>query len=352
MYQICGMQAVIFGMSRIVERPDERVTINPTGKLLVSNGNCIPAKPCCELLQNAALFFLCMPCGKQAYTKVLRAGLFKGSVLITNAYCFCMRAKWAKAQGRYSSFHYERTAMKPAYLLTALALSLLPAASVFADHDDRDDWEDKRRRHHHHHHEVFMDGGCKVERTWKRNGDYKEKRECKSARRPVRVVVSKPPVVVYPPWFEQQPPQVYEPPRSSRRQPVYRCDSATGAAILGGILGGVAGHQVGNGSGQTAATIGGAIAGVLIGGEIGKRMDADNQACIGQALEAAPAGGSLNWAASHNPNVRYVVVPGEAERRGDTWCRSYTATIISHGRHEQVRQMACRQPDGVWFRHS
>lgn len=240
--------------------------------------------------------------------------------------------------------------MKATYLLTALALAL-PATSAFADNDDWDDRGGKRKRHGHHH-EVSMEGGCKVERTWKRNGDYKEKRECKRARRPMHVVVSQPPVVVYPPWFEQQLPQVYEPPRPSRRQPVYRCDSATGAAILGGILGGVAGHQVDKGSGQTAATIGGAIAGVLIGGEIGKRMDADNQACIGQALEAAPAGGSLNWAAPHNPNVQYIVVPGEAERRGDTWCRPYTATIISHGRHEQVRQMACRQHDGIWFRHS
>jgi surface antigen len=240
--------------------------------------------------------------------------------------------------------------MKPAYLLTALAL-VLPAASAFADHDDREDRRDKRRPRQHHH-EVFMDGDCKIERTWKKNGDYKEKRECKRARQPVHVVVSQPPVVVYPPWFDQQPPQVYEPPRPSRRQPVYRCDSATGAAILGGILGGVTGHQIGKGSGQTAATIGGAIAGVLIGGEIGKRMDADSQACIGQALEAAPDGGSLNWVASHNPNVQYVVVPGKAERRGETWCRPYTATIISHGRHEQVRRVACRQPDGVWFRHS
>lgn len=55
--------------------------------------------------------------------------------------------------------------------------------AAWAGHDDDDD--DRGRRHRHDHHqrgeykEEFWDGRCKVEREWKRNGAYKEKRKCK-----------------------------------------------------------------------------------------------------------------------------------------------------------------------------
>lgn len=235
--------------------------------------------------------------------------------------------------------------MKTSFLLTALSLAMLPIGSAYADRDDN------RHKHKGHHREVFLEGPCKIERTWKKNGDYKEKRECKGAHYPAHVVVSRPPGGVHPPWFGQSP-RTGEFPQSSRRQPVYQCDSATGAAILGGILGGAIGSQVGKGDGRTVATVGGAIAGVLIGGEIGRRMDPTNQACIAQALEAAPAGGRLNWTAAHDPHAQYIVVPGHIEKRGSTWCRPYTATIISNGRQETVQQMACRQPDGIWYRQT
>ncbi len=32
---------------------------------------------------------------------------------------------------------------------------------------------------HHDHKEEFREGRCKVEREWKKDGEYKEKRECK-----------------------------------------------------------------------------------------------------------------------------------------------------------------------------
>ncbi|MFN3734812.1 hypothetical protein [Comamonas testosteroni] len=40
-------------------------------------------------------------------------------------------------------------------------------------------------RHHHHHHkrehkEEYWDGHCKVQRKWKSNGEYKEKRKCRN----------------------------------------------------------------------------------------------------------------------------------------------------------------------------
>lgn len=54
--------------------------------------------------------------------------------------------------------------------------------------------------HDHHHHkrdykEEYWDGQCKVERKWKGNGEYKEKRKCKD--RPVLYQAA--PVYVAPP---------------------------------------------------------------------------------------------------------------------------------------------------------
>lgn len=240
------------------------------------------------------------------------------------------------------------------FFLLATALLLLNPTFALADRDDDDD--ERKRRHQRSHHEVTWEGACKVERTWKKNGTYQEKRECKNAKRPVQVVVSQPPQVVYPPWFGERPSARKAPhPRKAQSStppvPVYRCDSATGTAILGGILGGVAGHQIGKGDGKTASTIGGAIAGVLIGGSLGRRIDPHNQACIGQALEAAPAGGRLEWVPAHDPRVKYSVTPGQAERRGELWCRTYIAAIVTHGRTERSRQVACRQANGTWMRH-
>lgn len=71
----------------------------------------------------------------------------------------------------------------PGRLLPGLAMAsaltiALPAAA--------DSWKDEsghgRHRHHHHHHhggkQVFYDGPCKIERKWKRNGEYKEETKC------------------------------------------------------------------------------------------------------------------------------------------------------------------------------
>ena len=50
------------------------------------------------------------------------------------------------------------------------------------DGEYKDMRECKGLRPHNRHHdqkEVFWDHGCKVEREWKKDGEYKEKRECK-----------------------------------------------------------------------------------------------------------------------------------------------------------------------------
>ena len=66
-----------------------------------------------------------------------------------------------------------------------IALIATPLTSQAHDH----------RHHHHHkreHKEEYWDGQCKVERKWKGNGEYKEKRKCSD-----RPVVYQQPQPVY-----------------------------------------------------------------------------------------------------------------------------------------------------------
>jgi hypothetical protein len=84
-------------------------------------------------------------------------------------------------------------------LSTAALMSLAPMAAE-ADSD----------RHHHRHgreyKEKYWDGACKVERKWKRNGEYTEKRKCRDDYRggyyaPPQVVMpmAAPAIIINPP---------------------------------------------------------------------------------------------------------------------------------------------------------
>jgi surface antigen len=190
--------------------------------------------------------------------------------------------------------------------------------------------------------ESFRDGPCRVEREWKRNGDYKEERKCDGRARPVAVVPA------YPPWVvvEKGEP-VYRPghtPAPPRGQVVH-CQSEAVGRVIGGIAGAVIGSQVGKGSGRAVATIGGAVAGVLIGGEIGRRIDERNQACIGHALEFAPAGQRVAWTSD---GQQYAVVPGVAVPRNGAHCRPYDAEVLTDAGWRKTRATACRRADGTW----
>ena len=124
--------------------------------------------------------------------------------------------------------------------------------------------------------------------------------------------------------------------------------------VLGGILGAAAGAAVGSkfgkGDGKTAATIAGAIVGALIGGNIGRAMDQVDQSCVGQVLERAETGRSVEW---RNPDngTDYRVTPTRTYQSADgRYCREYTTTIIIDGRQRRAYGQACRQPDGSWQR--
>ncbi|WP_346836966.1 glycine zipper 2TM domain-containing protein [Microbulbifer sp. SAOS-129_SWC] len=240
--------------------------------------------------------------------------------------------------------------MKSAHVIASLLIACSLAGVVHADPPEGRGW--KKHRHHDRHHdryqarEEYWDGNCKVERKWKHNGDYTEERHCHNDyRRPAQVVV------VLPPWLQRQSgePQYIPESRPTARPVATRCNSDRVGSVLGGLIGGVLGHQIGGGNGKTAATIGGAIAGVLIGGDIGRKMDQRNQACVAQALEFAPEGQRITW---QNPagSEQYAVTPGAVEQRGDRYCRSFTAEVQSGQTPQTTRSTACRQPDGTWVR--
>ncbi|WP_193161140.1 RT0821/Lpp0805 family surface protein [Microbulbifer hainanensis] len=235
--------------------------------------------------------------------------------------------------------------MKTVQIIAATLIGCGLAALTHADPPEGRGWKKHHHKKHYEAREEYWDGNCRVERKWKHNGDYVEERHCQAPRQQVRVVV-------LPPWFDQrQPEPVYQPEWRPAPQPTTatRCSSDKVGSVLGGLIGGVLGHQIGGGRGKTAATIGGAIAGVLIGGEIGRKMDARNQACVAQALEFAPEGQRITWQ-NDQGNAQYAVTPGPVEMRGDRYCRSFTAEVQAGQNPQTTQGAACRQSDGTWVR--
>jgi surface antigen len=240
--------------------------------------------------------------------------------------------------------------MRSFILLAAAAVVLAAPVARAHDHDD-----DHGHGHGHGNKEEYWDGNCKVERKFK-HGEVEEKRTCRAPERVVVVPVQPAPppppqvVYVYPPWIvKHQNEYAYAPqyqPQAVVTTGVNHCHSEAVGQVLGGVVGGALGNQIGRGNGRTAATIGGAIAGVLVGGDVGRRMDAGDQACVGQVLEVAPVNHRVQWV--EGPST-YVVVPAQAVRRHGTFCRPYTIEMRGPHGVQHSKGTACRRGDGVWI---
>ena len=70
--------------------------------------------------------------------------------------------------------------MKGMFTLLLTGLLAFPVMALADDDDDDDDYRD--RYSHREYKEKYRDGPCKVERKYKRNGDYEEKRKCRGGR--------------------------------------------------------------------------------------------------------------------------------------------------------------------------
>lgn len=126
-----------------------------------------------------------------------------------------------------------------------------------------------------------------------------------------------------------------------------RCDREQLGQILGGIAGGVIGSQVGEGSRhRSIATVSGIIIGIVVGGEIGRRMDEQDHACMSQALEFAQNDQPVQW--TSRDGATYRVTPGAPSASGETICRAFETRLRVDGREQSERGRACRQADGTW----
>ncbi|MDZ7712341.1 MAG: RT0821/Lpp0805 family surface protein [Rhodovibrio sp.] len=140
-----------------------------------------------------------------------------------------------------------------------------------------------------------------------------------------------------------------------RRAPIYgdgggflRCNRELAGQVVGGAVGAAVGSRFGKGDGQLVATGAGALIGVLLGGEIGRRLDAQDRACVGRTLETVPTGQTVAW---RNPDTGadYRTTPRRTyQTDGGRTCREYTTSATVGGRQQQVYGTACRQPDGSW----
>jgi hypothetical protein len=87
---------------------------------------------------------------------------------------------------------------------------LLVTGAAFADPGKDESGHGKRRGHERSEYkETYRDWNCKVERTWKRDGDYKEERKCRSPR---------PEYTERPAYGYYEPEPIYAP---APRSPVY-----------------------------------------------------------------------------------------------------------------------------------
>lgn len=122
-------------------------------------------------------------------------------------------------------------------------------------------------------------------------------------------------------------------------------NKATQGAAVGGLGGALAGALLAGNKVQGAAI--GAGAGLLIGYIIGNEMDKADEAKVADVLETGRSGRTVAW---NNPDTGrdYRVTPEPAYVREDLVCRDVTISTAGAGDPDEVKAVACRQPDGTW----
>jgi surface antigen len=126
------------------------------------------------------------------------------------------------------------------------------------------------------------------------------------------------------------------------------CNRTLIGTVIGGVGGGVIGSTIGKGSGNTLAIIGGTILGAIVGAGVGDTMDNLDQNCVGQTLEHAPDGKSIEWN-SPASNTDYQVTPTKSyQDASGRYCREYQTNATIDGRTQKIYGTSCRQPDGSW----
>jgi surface antigen len=126
-----------------------------------------------------------------------------------------------------------------------------------------------------------------------------------------------------------------------------RCNREEVGAVIGGVAGGTIGHEVAKPEDRVVATIIGAAVGALVGAKIGRELDERDQGCIGQSLELAQPGQSVQW---HNDQsgVAYVLTPTGSEQIDGRSCRVFKLRSTANGKAQTVTRRGCQVAQGQW----
>jgi surface antigen len=125
------------------------------------------------------------------------------------------------------------------------------------------------------------------------------------------------------------------------------CERDVIERVLEGVLEGVLGTGIGRPA-RTPEDMAGVIAEVLIGGAIGRSMDATDQLCIAQALEAAADGQQVRWTGTGGTAYRLEPVHSFRDAAGRP-CREYVIEAEGQGFYERRLGLACRADHGGWL---
>lgn len=126
------------------------------------------------------------------------------------------------------------------------------------------------------------------------------------------------------------------------------CDREAIGAVLGGVVGGVVGSRTSSEENRKVAILLGGVVGAVIGAEIGRRMDEQDRACVGHALELTSDGRAVSWRNDHD-QAKYILTPLEVSSRDGLVCREFDLNVSVPGQGADVsRHIACRGTDGRW----
>jgi surface antigen len=116
-----------------------------------------------------------------------------------------------------------------------------------------------------------------------------------------------------------------------------RCETAA-------VLGSPAASGSARGDDLVAGVYLGAVVGGAIGMLAGRELDRADRGCIGQALELAPSGRTVNWTNS-TTRVAYTLTVVRDLRGG---CRQFRLVARRGGKEQSATQLACTSGDGRW----
>src|SRR5262245_8747751 len=126
-----------------------------------------------------------------------------------------------------------------------------------------------------------------------------------------------------------------------------RCNREEVGAVLGGVVGGTIGHEVAKPEDRVVATILGAAVGALVGSKIGRELDDRDHSCIGQSLELAQPGQTVQWR-NDQSGVSYVLTPTSAKQVDGRSCRVFKLRSTISGKAQTVTRTGCQVGDGQW----